>query len=332
MALSILGVIFGSCDSLIYDNLEDCPQGVYVKFYSMTPCDADSTFLGEVGKLTLFAFDEQGLLAATHEEANANLTKDYEVLVPVRHGTYTFVAWAGLNDKFDVSDYKEGTTTRDDVMATLKSADGLAAQLGQDRVYQGQSRAVSLADPAIFGTEYKYTAVNLREMTNRVKLIVEVDHENTINKLPNANDIQVAVKSANGTVRVDGTTTRKATQLEYPARDTQLGSADVAEWNFSLMDLVTGLQNDLELSYYNEETEEVEYFFDETGGVVDLIGMILLERLDNTSGGVSLACENDFEIKLKVIDRCAHCGVSNYSCDIYINNWKVHSYDTKLEF
>ena len=54
ITLFALGTIFWSCDSLIYDDLADCPQGVYVKFYSMTPCAADSTFLGSVSSLTLF--------------------------------------------------------------------------------------------------------------------------------------------------------------------------------------------------------------------------------------------------------------------------------------
>lgn len=323
MALSILGVIFGSCDSLIYDNLEDCPQGVYVKFYSMTPCDADSTFLGTVGKLSLFAFDEKGFLAATHEEANANLTKDYEVLVPVRHGTYTFLAWAGLNDKFDVSAFSVGKTTREDVMMTLKSSSGIATQLGQDRVYQGVSRAVSLSDPAIFGTEYKYTAVNLREVTNRVKLIVEVDHENVIQEfMPAAKDLMPTVKSANQTMFIDGSIKRGESQIEYLARDTQLDSRDIAEWNYSLLDLVTGFNNQLDITFVNEITGEEESVFNRP---LDLIAGILLKAEE---GGISLDCNNDFEIRFKLFDRCADCGWTNFSCDVYVNDWKVHSYST----
>ena len=33
ITLFTLGTIFWGCDSLIYDDLADCPQGVYVKFY-----------------------------------------------------------------------------------------------------------------------------------------------------------------------------------------------------------------------------------------------------------------------------------------------------------
>ena len=326
MALSILGVIFGSCDSLIYDNLEDCPQGVYVKFYSMTPCDADSIFPGNVGKLSLFAFDEKGILAVTHEEVNPNLTKDYEVLIPVTDGIYTFVTWAGLNDKFDVSTFTPGVTTKEDVMMTLKSADGMAAQLGQDKVYQGESPAVYLPDPAEYGTVYKHTSVNLREVTNRVKLIVEVDHENVIQEwMPEAKDMIPSIRSANQTMLIDGKVKRGETQIEYPARDVNLESKEFAAWNYTLLDLVTGLHNDFDITYIHALTGEKESVF--KNGPVDLIGAILTKTV---AGGISLDCDHDFEIRIKLFDKCADCGWTNFSCDIYVNDWIVHSYSTEL--
>lgn len=45
MVILTLGALLWGCDSLIYDDLSDCPQGVYVKFFAMTPCDVDSTLL-----------------------------------------------------------------------------------------------------------------------------------------------------------------------------------------------------------------------------------------------------------------------------------------------
>ena len=326
MALSILGVIFGSCDSLIYDNLEDCPQGVYVKFYSMTPCAADSTFLGNVGKLSIFAFNEKGVLAMTHDEVNPNLTKDYEVLIPVTDGTYTFVTWAGLNDKFDVSSFTPGVTVREDVMMALKVANGKAAQLGLDKIYQGESRAVHLPDPAEYGTVYKHTTVNLQEVTNRVKVIIEVDHENVSQAwMPAAKDMMPVVNSANATMLIGGNIKRGESPIEYPARDTNLESKEYAEWNYTLLDLVTGVYNSFDVTYFNELSGEVESIFKDAP--VDLIGAILT---NTKPGAVSLECENDFEIRIKLYDRCADCGWTYFSCDIYVNDWIVHSYSTEL--
>ena len=90
MSLSILGVIFGGCDSLLYDNLEDCPQGVYVKFYSMTPCESDSIFIGSVPSLTVFAFDKKGTLVTFVTQKEVTLSREYEILMPVSNGSYSF--------------------------------------------------------------------------------------------------------------------------------------------------------------------------------------------------------------------------------------------------
>ena len=99
ITLFALGMIFASCDTLIYDNLEDCPQGVYVKFFSMTPCDTDSSFIGDVSSLTLFAFDKNDKLVITTTKTNVTLSRDYDILVPVSNGEFSFIAWAGLNDE-----------------------------------------------------------------------------------------------------------------------------------------------------------------------------------------------------------------------------------------
>ena len=60
LVLLAAGILFWGCDSLIYDDLKDCPQGVYVKFYSKTPCAEDSLYIGEVSSITVFAFGQDG--------------------------------------------------------------------------------------------------------------------------------------------------------------------------------------------------------------------------------------------------------------------------------
>mgnify|MGYP002408781964 FL=1 len=321
MSLSILGVIFGGCDSLIYDNLEDCPQGVYVKFYSMTPCETDSTFIGNVSNLSVFAFDDKDKLVVTHNQHNVSLSRDFEVLMPVSNGNYNFVTWAGVNDNFSVENFTPGTTTKQDVMMTLKMNDSKAVQLGDHKVWQGESRTIHLPDPAISGALYKYTAVNLREVTNRIKLIVEFDRTTMKEKLPK--DLRVKVSSANSIMHIDGTTKRNAQQVEYPAQDVVI-TDDVGEWNYSLLDLVTGMNNNLKITLEEEgdDSGEEKLVFDG-----DLIASILLRAVDK---GVSLDCENDFEVKFLIKDYCVECW-THFSCNIYVNNWLVHSYSTDLE-
>ncbi len=217
ITLFALGTILGGCDLLIYDGLEDCPQGVYVKFYSMTPCDVDSTFIGEVPSLTVFAFDENDKLVTSVSQQNVTLSRDYEILVPVSNGNFSFVAWAGVNDKFTSGTFTRGTTTRKDVMLTLKSTGNLAANIGNLHVWHGGSSMISLPDPSKDGSVYKYTAINLEELTNRVKVIVEI--ESSVKDIA-PQDLEVSVASANGMVNIDGSMPLKSPKLNYPLLNT----------------------------------------------------------------------------------------------------------------
>lgn len=317
--LSILGVIWGGCDSLIYDNLSDCPQGVYVKFYSMTPCDTDSTFIGNVPTLSVFAFDESDKLVVMHKEENASLTQDFEVLMPVSNGNYHFVAWAGVYDNFTVESFTPGSTTKQDVMMTLKMNDSKATQLGDHKVWQGESRTVHLPNPAISGAQFRHTAVNLRELTNRINITVKFDREQIEDE--STEDLEIELKSANGTLHIDGRTNRKAGVMEYPARDIVLDT-DSVSWSFTTLDLITGLHNNLKLSLGIDDEGNEKIVFSN-----DLIASILLRA--NDEGGISLDCENDFDVKFTIKDYCKDCP-TYFSCYISIKEWGMHSYEIEV--
>ncbi len=317
ITLFALGTILGSCDSLIYDDLADCPQGVYVKFYSMTPCESDSTFLGNVSSLTVFAFDENDRLETTVTQQNVTLSSDYEVLIPVSDGNFTFVAWTGVDDNFTKGTFTPGTTTKRDVMLTLKSTAGVAVNLSGKQVWQGESPVVFLPDPEEYAGFYEHTAVNLQEVTNRVELIVEFDK--TTMKEYDLEELHAEVASGNGIMRIDGTMPTNQDVLVYPS-STPVYDDNIATWNYNMMDLRTGYDNKLYI-YYTGNVEDGETVFNG-----DLIAMILLAA-DN--GKVNLDCDNDFIIKVVIKDYCVECW-THFSCSIYVNNWLVHSYSTEL--
>ena len=317
MALFVTGALFWGCDSLIYDDLKDCPQGVYVKFYSKTPCADDSLFIGNMPSLTVFAFDQNGKLSTTVQQQNVNLNRDFEMLVPVSDGNYSFIGWAGINDKFNKYTFTSGVTTKEDVMMTINSINNVAVALSSDeRIWHGESPIVFLPDPEEYGSMYKHTAVNLKELTNRIKIIIEFD-EATMKSYDPAK-LNVAVSSANSTVRIDGTMPMNTPVLTYPSIYTNL-EGNIGEWNYAMLDLYTGYSNKLNITYTGNDKEET--VFDG-----DLIASILLRAVDK---GVNLDCENDFTIKFLIKDYCAECW-THFSCSIYVNNWLVHSYSTDL--
>lgn len=317
MTLFALGTIFWGCDSLIYDDLADCPQGVYVKFYSMTPCESDSTFIGSVPSLTVFAFDENNKLVTSVTQQSVNLSRDFEVLLPVSDGNYTFVAWAGVDDNFTKGTFTNGATTKKDVMLTLNATAGVAANLNGTRVWQGESPVVFLPDPDEYASFYEHTAVNLQEVTNRIEVIVEFDKATM--KDYNPEELHVEVASANGTMRIDGSMPLNEVPLIYPFSGPAFDD-NVATWNYYLLDLKTGYDNKLHI-YYTGNEEEGETVFNG-----DLIAMILLAAED---GKANLDCDNDFTIKVIIKDYCVECW-THFSCSIYVNDWLVHSYSTEI--
>lgn len=317
-ALFAIGFILWSCDSFIYNDLADCPQGVYVKFYSKTACATDSSFIGNVSSLTVFAFNPEGILEASVEQSHVNLTRDFEVFIPVSNGNYSFIAWAGVNEKFKKSGFSRKVTTKQDVMMIINSVNNEATRLvTTERIWQGESPMVFLPDPEEYGSVYEHTSVNLKELTNRVKVIVEFDQQTMKNYDPQK--LNVAVSSANGTVRIDGTMPMNSPVLTYSSFDTKLG-ANAGEWNYAMLALTTGYSNKLKITYNNQAKEET--VFDG-----DLIAGILLRVVEK---GVNLNCEHDFTIKFLIKDYCADCG-THFSCGIYVNNWLVHSYSSDFE-
>ncbi|HML66122.1 MAG TPA: FimB/Mfa2 family fimbrial subunit [Dysgonomonas sp.] len=318
MALFATGALFWGCDSLIYDDLKDCPQGVYVKFYSKTPCADDSLFIGNVSSLIVFAFDQQDKLSTTVQQQNVNLSRDFEVLVPVSNGNYSFIAWAGINDKFKKQTFTPGVTTRQDVMMTINSTNNVAERLNKtERIWHGESPVVFLPNPEEYGSLYKHTAINLKELTNRVKIIIEFDKATM--KTYDPSKLNVAVSSANSTVHIDGSMPMNTPVLTYPSIETKL-EENTGSWYYSMLALKTGYSNKLNITYTGNDKEET--VFDG-----DLIASILLRAVDK---GVNLDCENDFTVKFLIKDYCAECW-THFSCSIYVNDWLVHSYSTDFE-
>lgn len=312
----MIGTLFWSCDSLIYNDLKDCPQGVYVKFYSKTPCADDSLFIGEVSSLSVLAFDNEGKLSTTVHQQNVNLTRDFEILVPVSDGNYSFIAWAGINDKFLKSTFTPGVTTKEDVMMTINTQNNRAVALTPtDRIWHGESPVVFLPSPEEYGSLYKHTAINLGELTNRIRVIVEFDKRTMKEYEPE--NLNVTVSSANGTVHIDGSMPLNNPVLTYPAIEAKL-EENTGSWYYSMLALRTGYSNKLNITYNTTKDKEETVF----NG--DLIASILLRAVEK---GVNLDCENDFTVKFLIKDYCADCG-THFSCAIYVNDWLVHSYST----
>ena len=324
--LSATAATLTGCDAMFHDDLADCPQGVYVNFYTKTSCETTPRDLGKVSRLHVLAFDHNGKLAAMKEEKDLNLTRDHKVLMPVSNGTFSFVGWAGATPTlFDNATLTVGTTTRDDVMLALKhQADGRYADLSGHQLHQGLSdSSVLLEDPATHGSVFKDVAVNLLEKTYRIKVKVRVDE--SLQGKVNVNDFALNITGGNGTLNINGDTPNQLAVAAYP-HNIASKTNDAYTYDYTTLDLKTGKNNTISL---------VNTLTNDTLWNADLLGTALLGGPSGVlrNPNVNIDCDHDLDIVFVIGDKCKDCykPSGTYVCAaIFVNAWQVHSYKYTL--
>lgn len=303
--LYVLGVALAvstilSCDKLIYDNLEDCPRGVYINVFAQTEC-ANAPTYPAVKRLNVYAFDENDVFVGTQQIDNPALSADYEFLMPVdKPGSYSFVVWANINEQFSVQSPAAGTATKKELLLSLKEKNKMAENLTGNQLYVGATPLVSVG----FETDmFVHTQANIREITNRINVSV-VDIENSENYV-------IELHSGNTDYSINGTIINKPA-VEYPTQVLYPNPTTLTA-DFTTLKLEDGRNSMLVVK---EKETGVEIFRE------DLIGVILLSP---SEANINLRCLNDFNVKLKM--RRCDCPGDFTAGELWINDWLVHSYD-----
>ena len=198
-----------SCDAIFHDELADCPQGVYVRFYQQTPCHLKHSSVGQVNNLVVLAFDKHtGLLANYVATDHAiNLSDNHETYIPLTQGDYDLVAWAGNADNFQTAKLQKGVTQKSDVFFQLRQQQdnslvfpntpeplrfGFAgtglSRLPLDSTEYAHFLATSqypldevinIPDPAKYGSVYRHAAINFRQQALRTNVHLIIDGDKT---------------------------------------------------------------------------------------------------------------------------------------------------------
>ncbi len=304
--LFITGTFFlgGGCDSVIYDDMLDCPQGVYLRFYTKTPCDADTLYPADIRTLNVFVFDEEDRFVAAYTEENVTLSGSYEMLIPIYpHGKYSFIAWAGIDSHYGLQNLQQRVTKKEDLLLQLKQTAGVAENLKGTALYTGSSENVFLPDPeSVLGAYYEHTAIRLTQYTNQIEVIVE--------GMQQPEDFSVEISMRNGDYAVNGNILLNGLPMRYPPEysygDTLLSA------RFTTLKLETGYDDWITL-----KGKENEVLYKE-----DMLGTLLLQNPD-----VNLSCDHDFVIRFKVKENNDTYVVT----EVWVNDWLIHSYDTEVE-
>lgn len=91
-------VSFASCDSLIYDDLDPCDEGLRLRFVYDYNMEFANAFPSQVDCLTLLVYDKDGNYIETRTEtAPQNLSdENWRMTVDLPAGTYRLLAYGGL--------------------------------------------------------------------------------------------------------------------------------------------------------------------------------------------------------------------------------------------
>lgn len=305
LSLLLSAFILLHVSSCIYDDLDDCPQGINVHFYSKTPCSND-TIYPQLSGLKLFVFDQDGYLVSFCDEGADEMQSHYSKTLKAENGLFSVVAWGGVDTElFDLNELKTGVTTKNDLLFRVQRTTALQAALPENKqVYYGESSVVFLPDPAEYGSVFKTASVNLQEITNRLTVQIE--------GLPPNDDYDVVIESANGSMNVDG-----SIAPDQIIKYTSVSGFDengTLEAKFTVFKLATGYNTTL---IVRDKQQGKELYRG------DLLGTLLLKNPE-----VNLVCDHDFTIRFTAADQC-ECG-TYMVVEIWVNNWLVHSFNTDL--
>ena len=150
---------FSGC---IKEDRSECNPGALLKFdYSLNP-EYTNLFGDEVGKVTVYVFDENGLYYDRFSDAGKHLTNDWEMRLPLPPGNYTTVTWGGpLGTMYRIgetnadetafqSELKKGVTHISNFMLTAENNGQPLVEL--DDLYHGKADVTSVYWPEEFTT------------------------------------------------------------------------------------------------------------------------------------------------------------------------------------
>lgn len=121
-------VTLTGCDSLIYDELPECPAGLNVRFQFNYTLDRGEAFAEQVHSVNVWAFDQTGKCVWTGSAAGEGLKDpDFKLETPLGEGTYDFVAWCGLdgNEDFTLATYTPSSMEELEVKLNMIEKNGL---------------------------------------------------------------------------------------------------------------------------------------------------------------------------------------------------------------
>lgn len=297
--IALLLLTSTGCDSLIYEDLSECPQGVNFKFYSQTPCENSPKYPSQIKQVRVFAFDQNNVLVEEYSATGVTLSGDYQLETPFyKIGAFTFVAWGGEDlSAYKFSEFTKGVTTKQQMLVSLqKQANKVTTH--PRPVYVGvTNEPLTIADRSKIGSIFDLVQFNMQELTNRVSF--------TIRGLSKTDNYSITITDDNSVYTITGDFAPD-TRFDYITDMRREGDALKAD--FVLLKLAE--KRNAVLTITNTTTGEVEYS-------VNLIEGLILYKAQSGEPPYKLQCDHDFNIDLFF--------ETHMLVKAVVNNWNVVS-------
>ena len=181
LAVAVASLFVAGCHCSIKEDLSDCPQGTIFSFDILYPQTIN--YSATVKEVRVFAFDEDGKMITEIADKPSAFVPDYRIRTDFyRPGHKTnFYAWSGSNlAQYDFEGFKPGTPLSEMMVSLAKQGSTLEANASP--LYAGKAKEI-LDQQERIGTVFDTVHIDFRQITNRVKIIVEglnPDHQYTI--------------------------------------------------------------------------------------------------------------------------------------------------------
>lgn len=168
IVLGILSFVLAGC---IRDDLSDCDQQDYdfvLKYRYAVPLEMQrGVSSSETDRLSVFIFDEKGILMSQISDSLIRINDDYTMKLPYKEGKFQFVVWAGFRDKsYRLSNYIQGKTHIDDFILYLKHEEDHRVINRPALLYHGIHEIIELKS-----AEKRVVWIDLKRITNNIRVI-----------------------------------------------------------------------------------------------------------------------------------------------------------------
>lgn len=233
-ALCLLPLALTSCHA-IYDDEGDCSAEYRVRFIDDLNLKAADAFNSEVKSISLYAFDESGVLVWSDEKSLDDLNAE-----PVAHsfdvsslapGKYHLIAWGGIdqsNGSFSLPGLSRAQTRVEDMSCRLSreqddsGSDFIDANI--DDLFYG-STDIYIPDNTNGVNDDKIFDVQLTKDTNRINIMLQQLNGEDLDP----DDYEFVIEADNGELDHQNNVVKEERNLYYRAYEKLSGSAGYAD-------------------------------------------------------------------------------------------------------